>query len=82
VNKIVQDVGKTIKWNLEPAVKEVHSWMRRKAKKLHVELPDKAKDLLKQQRHKERMERKWEKRKSKRTEPSMVVDSGATSTCI
>jgi hypothetical protein len=28
------------------------------------------------------MERKWEKRKSKRTEPSMVVDSGATSTCI
>jgi hypothetical protein len=82
VESVIQDVGKTIKWNLEPAVKVVHNWMRRKAKKLHVELRDKAKDLLKQQRRKERMERKWEKRKSKRTEKSMVVDSGATSTCI
>jgi hypothetical protein len=71
-----------IRWNLQPAVKEVHNWMRRKAKKLHVELRGKAKDLLKQQRRKERMERKWEKRKNKHTEPSMVVDSGATSTCI
>jgi hypothetical protein len=82
VDRIVQDTGKTIRWNLEPVVKEVHNWMRNKAKRQHKDLQNKARDLLIKQRQKERMERKWEKRKVKHTEPSIVVDSGATSRCI
>jgi hypothetical protein len=82
VDRIVQDAGKTIRWDLKPVVREVHNWMRNKAKRQHKDLQNKARDLLIKQRRKERMERKWEKRKVRRTEPSIVVDSGATSTCI
>jgi hypothetical protein len=82
VDRIVQDAGKTIRWDLKPVVREVHNWMRNKAKRQHKDLQNKARDLLIKQRRKERMERKWEKRKVRRTEPSIVVDSGATFTCI
>jgi hypothetical protein len=82
VNTIVHDNGKTIRWNLEPKVKQVHNWMKKKAKRQHVEMRSKAKDLIVEQRKRDRQERKWAKRKMKHDEPSIVVDSGATSTCI
>jgi hypothetical protein len=82
VKTIIKDSGKTIRWNLVPKVKQVHNWMKKKAKQQHVEMRSKAKDLIVEQRKRDRQERKWEKRKIKRDGPSIVVDSGATSTCI
>jgi hypothetical protein len=84
VKQFIQDEGKTIRWNLDKIEqKNGRQWKRKLAKRQHMELKNGAKDLIVQQRQRLKQIRKWEARNNRRRDgPTIVMDSGATSTCI
>jgi hypothetical protein len=84
VKQFIQDEGKTIKWNLDVIKqRESRQWKRKLAKQQHTELKNEAKELIVQQRQRLKQVRKWEARNHRRRDgPTIVMDSGATSTCI
>ena len=83
---IVHEPNKTIRFKLDKEIetKKRTNWPRRKAKRDHTELRNKANELM---RAEWKANKVIEKRNRKRTlqnheVPTIVVDSGATSTCI
>ena len=83
---IVHEPNKTIKFRLDKQLeqKSKSNWPRRKAKRYHAELHSKARDFMQAEWKARKVEEKRMRQKELRDHgvPSIVVDSGATSTCI
>ena len=80
MENIIHDPGKKIRWNLADGHATSGRRQRRKAKKEHGKIKEKARGLLVEERKRRKQERKQETRRELRA--SIVVDSAATSTVI
>ena len=73
---------KFISNNNEQLKNKQQPWKQRKAKKEHKEENSNAMHSIIKQRQFQKQQRKWKSRNERRKAASMVVDSGASSTCI
>jgi hypothetical protein len=78
---VIKDPNKTIRFRLpKERCTTQTNWARKKAKRQHKSLREEAKDLMTEYNKTVKLE---EKRRNKRLSgPTIVPDSGATSTCI
>jgi hypothetical protein len=82
---LIEDANKQIRFQLNTQLESNSTpWARKKAKREHRQENSNAKNNIIMQRQQDRQARKWIERNAKKKEatPSIVVDSGATSTCI
>jgi uncharacterized protein (DUF342 family) len=82
---LIEDANKQIRFQLNTQLESNSTpWARKKAKREHRQENGNAKNNIIMQRQQDRQARKWIQRNLNKKEatPSIVVDSGATSTCI
>jgi hypothetical protein len=83
----IHEPNKTIRFRLNRTLeqqqhaKRSSTWPRRKAKQEHMKLRARAKELIAKYEQIQRIQDKRQQRSGRKV-PSIVVDSGATSTCI
>ena len=79
----VEDVKKKVRFkDIDNAKERISTWPKRKVKREHRKESKEARKLIINERQRAKVQRKRMKRREKTHQGTLVVDSGATSTCI